>query len=76
MRTTVASLVPVRSASPVTVSAAEPAGSFATASATRCIERVMDGASVRTLEARAPGDGGVTEAAGGAKVSFTLLLTF
>lgn len=54
MRTTVASLVPVRSARRVTVSAAQPAGSPATVSATRCIERVMEGASARTLAARAP----------------------
>ncbi|GAA0489627.1 hypothetical protein GCM10010361_63630 [Streptomyces olivaceiscleroticus] len=58
MRTTVASLVPVRSARPVTVSAAQPAGSPATASATRCMERVMDGPRVRTLAARAAGAGG------------------
>ena len=43
MRTTVASLVPVSSARPVTVRAAQPAGSAATASATRCMERVIDG---------------------------------
>ncbi len=54
MRTTVASLVPVSSASPVTVRAAQPAGSLATASATRCMDRVMDGARVRTLAAREP----------------------
>ena len=60
MRTTVASLVPVSSASPVTVRAAQPAGSPATASATRCMERVMDGARVRTLAARAAGAGGAS----------------
>ncbi|GHE34900.1 hypothetical protein GCM10018782_06540 [Streptomyces griseoaurantiacus] len=84
MRTTVASLVPVRAARPVTVSAAQPAGSAATVSATRCIERVIDGASVRTLAASAAGAGGAGAAAGGAgavgaaglaKVSFTSYLT-
>ena len=58
MRTTVASLVPVSSARPVTVRAAQPAGSAATASATRCMERVIEGARVRTLAARAAGAGG------------------
>lgn len=77
VRTTVASLVPVRSAKPVTVSAAEPAGSPATASATRCMERVIEGTRVRTLAARAPGAGGVAAGARSAavKVSFSLLLT-
>ncbi len=64
MRTTVASLVPVRSARPVTVSAAQPAGSAATVSATRCIERVIDGASVRTFAASAAGAGGAGTAGG------------
>lgn len=72
MRTTVASLVPVSSASPVTVRAAHPAGSWATASATRCIERVMDGARVRTLAASAAGAGGV---ASPMKISFTSRVT-
>ncbi len=75
MRTTVASLVPVSSARPVTVSAAQPAGSSATASATRCMERVIDGASVRTLAARAAGAGGAGEAPALPKISFTSLVT-
>ncbi|GAA4694803.1 hypothetical protein GCM10023324_56920 [Streptomyces youssoufiensis] len=91
MRTTVASLVPVRAARPVTVSAAQPAGSAATVSATRCMERVMVGARARTLAVRAAGAGAGAGAAAGAsgpdgaaaprgppppvKVSFSLLLT-
>ncbi len=71
MRTTVASLVPVSSARPVTVRAAQPAGSPATASATRCMERVMEGARVRTLAARAAGAGGASLV----KLSFTSLVT-
>ena len=73
MRTTVASLVPVSSARPVTVRAAQPAGSCATASATRCMERVIDGASVRTLAARAAGAGAAPTRA--PKVSFTSRVT-
>lgn len=72
MRTTVASLVPVSSARPVTVRAAQPAGSPATASATRCMERVIDGDSVRTLAARAAGAGGESVL----KLSFRSLVTF
>lgn len=88
MRTTVASLVPVRAARPVTVSAAQPAGSLATASATRCMERVMEGASVRTFAARAAGAGGAPAVplfppgerpgdrpSAGAEISFTSSLT-
>ncbi|BBC34256.1 hypothetical protein SGFS_055500 [Streptomyces graminofaciens] len=77
MRTTVASLVPVRAARPVTVSAAQPAGSAATASATRCMERVMEGASVRTFAASAAGAGGAcpVRPSAGAKLSFTSSLT-
>ncbi|GAA5046747.1 hypothetical protein GCM10023336_11650 [Streptomyces similanensis] len=79
MRTTVASLVPVSSARPVTVRAAQPAGSFATASATRCMDRVMEGASVRTLAARAAGAGGAAPGAPlvpePAKLSFTSWVT-
>ncbi len=72
VRTTVASLVPVSSANPVTVNAEHPAGSPATASATRCIDRVIDGANVLTLAASAAGAGG----AECPKLSFTLLVTF
>ncbi|CAM5462429.1 hypothetical protein SALBM217S_04203 [Streptomyces griseoloalbus] len=57
MRTTAASLVPVSSARPVTVSAAQPAGSLVMASATCCMERVIDGASVRTLAVEGGGRG-------------------
>lgn len=48
MRTTVASLVPVRAASALTVRREQPAGSAATVSATACTERVMEGPRLRT----------------------------
>ncbi|GGZ50666.1 hypothetical protein GCM10010371_07860 [Streptomyces subrutilus] len=48
MRTTVASLVPVCAARAETVSREQAAGSEATASATACMERVIDGARLRT----------------------------
>lgn len=55
MENTVPSLVPLRLVRPVTARAAQPAGAPATASATRFVERVMDGASVRPFTARAVG---------------------
>ncbi len=64
MRTTVASLVPVCAARAETVSRAQRAGSEATASATACTERVMEGARLRT-RARSGTDG-----LNGPKVSF------
>ncbi len=57
------------------MSAAHAAGSFATASATRCMERVMEGASVRTFAARAAGAGGAAVVDAGEKISFTSSLT-
>ncbi|GAB2577670.1 hypothetical protein GCM10027168_08290 [Streptomyces capparidis] len=70
MRTTVASLVPVRWASAVTVSWAHPAGSAATASATRCMERVIVGARLRTLARSTPGAGEGAGSGAPVKVSF------
>lgn len=75
MRTTVASLVPVRSARPVTVRAAQAAGSAATASATRCTECVMDGARVRTLAVSGSGTAPPSASPPGVKVSFRSSVT-
>ncbi|GHI88255.1 hypothetical protein Sxan_56190 [Streptomyces xanthophaeus] len=78
MRTTVASLVPVCSASAETVRREQPAGSEATASATACMERVMEGARARTRARSSAGAGegeGEGEGEGLVKVSFAFSLT-